>query len=327
MNTPRSYNFAVLGNAVVDGIAHVDASLLAHFGLRKGDSNTVSHAQMMELSATINVEQFRAGGAGANTAYTLARLGSRVTFLGQIGVEPTGRFFIEDMLSAGITLTPPQATSRTTDIFTLLSKDGTRTMVQCLPPPPSTDDSWIDDNLIEQSRHLILESYVAASHPAAADYAARIAHRAGARVIVSLASRRPVQAAVTTLTDIILTHNAFVIGNESEWQVLLDNNDPHTAKRLAAAERVITRSGNGAAYYPANAGPVVDSPTQPIPRPTDLTGAGDAFAAGFLHVFTGGGSPQLALQQGHQLGRAVILQLGPRLQAVPDGTSGLPHSD
>ena len=76
--------------------------------------------------------------------------------------------------------------------------------------------------------------------------------------------------------------------------------------------RVITRSGEGATYYSAD-GKVVDSPTQAIPKPTDLSGAGDAFAAGFLHNFIGGGSPNLALAQGHQLGRAVVLQLGPRL--------------
>ncbi len=325
MNTPRSYNFAVLGNAVVDGIAHVDASLLAQFGLRKGDSNTVSHAQMMELSATINVEQFRAGGAGANTAYTLARLGSRVAFIGPIGPEPTGRFFVEDMISAGITLTPPLSTARTTDIFTLLTDDGIRTMVQSLPQPPSTDDSWIDDTLIEKSQYLVIESYIIASHPAAADYAARHATHSGTRLVISLASPRAVQAALSMLTDMILTHHPLVIGNQSEWDILLEGNDPHTAKKLAATERVITRSGNGAAYYAANNGPVVDSPTQPIPKPTDLTGAGDAFAAGFLQVFTGGGSAQLALQQGHQLGRAVVLQLGPRLLHVPEVT--IPHSD
>ncbi|RYG59283.1 MAG: adenosine kinase [Alphaproteobacteria bacterium] len=325
MNSTSNYAFAVLGNAVVDGIAHVDDALLARFSLKKGDSNTLSHAQMLELSNAITVEQFRAGGAAANTAYTLAKLGSRIAFIGQIGTDPTGRFFVEDMLAAGITLTPPMATSRTTDIFTLLADDGTRTMVQCLPPAPSTDDSWIDDNLIEQANYLIIESYVVASHPAAVEYAARHATHHGKRLVVSLASPRAVQACLPVLTDIILTHTPLIIGNQSEWEVLLKGNDPHTSKKLEVLERVITRSGNGAAYYAANGGAVVDSPTQPIPRPTDLTGAGDAFAAGFLHVFMGGGSPQLALQQGHQLGRAVVLQLGPRLQSVPEVT--VPHSD
>lgn len=325
MNASRTYDFAVLGNAVVDGIAHVDDALLAKFNLRRGDSNTLSHGQMIDLATHVTVEHFRAGGAGANTAYTLAKLKSRVAFLGQVGTEPTGRFFSEDMLGAGVTMTPPNSANKTTDIFTLLTGDGMRTMVQSLPPPPSADDSWIDDALIEQSRHLVVEAYVAASHPAAVDYAAKAASQHGVKLVVSLASPRAVQAAMTLLTDIILAHDALVIGNHGEWDVLMQGNDAHTAKRLEEIERVITRSGNGATYYAAHHGPVVDSPTQPIPKPMDLSGAGDAFAAGFLHVFTGGGSAQLALQQGHQLGRAVVLQLGPRLLSFPD--VNVPFSD
>lgn len=329
MTPTRTYNFAVFGNAVVDAIAHVDEAMLNRFSLHKGDSNTLSHAQMIELSSQIAVEQFRAGGAGANSAYTLARLGSRVAFLGLVGNDPTGRFFVEDMIAAGITLTPPNPQHRTTEVFTLLTPDGTRTMVQSLPAPPSPDDSWVEDPLIEQSAHLLIEAYAAAAYPAAAEYAVKTAANAGTRIILSLASPRAVQAALPTLTDMIGEYQPLVIGNAAEWDVLMNNADPHTAKRLMQTERVITRSGNGAAYYTANGGPVVDSPTQPIPKPTDLSGAGDAFAAGFLHVFTGGGSPQLALQQGHQLGRAVVLQLGPRLLSFPSDVAPetTPHHD
>lgn len=327
MNPSRTYSFAVFGNAVVDGIAHVDDALLAKFSLRKGDSNTVSPAQMIELSGTISVEQFRAGGAGGNTAYTLARLGSHVAFMGLTGTDPAGRFFIEDMVRAGVTLPPPVNGHRTTDVFTLLTPDGTRTMVQGMPAPPSPDDGWVEDSMIEQSNYLLIEAYAAGSYPAAAEYAAKVAAENSTRIVVLLASPRAVQAALNVLTDIIATYQPMVIGNISEWEMLTNNADAHTVKKLEQAERVITRSGNGAAYYAATGGAVVDSPTQPIPKPTDLSGAGDAFAAGFLHVFTGGGSAQLALQQGHQLGRAVVLHLGPRLLNMPSSAEQLPITD
>jgi sugar/nucleoside kinase (ribokinase family) len=317
MMSSRPYHFAVFANAVVDAIAHVDDALLAGFGLHKGDSNTLSHAQMMELTDAITVEQFRAGGAGANLAYTLARLGSRVAFVGQVGADPTGRFFAEDMVAAGVALTPPQNGYRTTDVFTLITVDGARTMVQCMPPSPSPEDAWVDDSFIEKSAYLYIEAYAAGAFPAAADYAAKVAARSGCKLVVGLNSPRAVQAALSTLTDLITSYQPLVIGNIAEWDLLITNADAHTAKRLEQTPRVVTRSGKGAAYYEANGGAVVDSPTQPIPRPTDLTGAGTAFTAGFLHVFTGGGSPQLALKQGHQLARAVILQLGPRLQTIP----------
>lgn len=308
----RLYAFSVLGNAVVDAIAHVDESVLSTFGLRKGDSNTLSHGHMLELSSQITVEQFRPGGAAANTAYTLAKLGRRVCFLGLVGGDPTGRLFAEDMVNAGVTVTPPKNGQRTTEVFILLTPDGVRTMVQCAPSMPSADDGWVEDHLIEQSDHLLLEAYACGTHPAACSYAARVAHQSGTKIMVSLASGRAVQAASDTLTDLICTYQPLVIGNKNEWQILLDAADPRTASKLEKTERVITRSGEGATYYGED-GRVVDSPTQPISRLTDASGAGDAFAAGFLHIFCGGGSPNMALAQGHQLGRAVVLSLGPRL--------------
>ncbi|MBI1308461.1 MAG: hypothetical protein GC129_01195 [Proteobacteria bacterium] len=308
----KLFQFAVIGNAVIDAIAHVDEALLKKFDLHKSDSNTLSHGAMLELSAAITVEQFRSGGSAANTAYTLARLGSRVCFLGLIGADPTGRHFTADMVSAGVTVTPPNQGYRTTEVFTLLTPDGNRTMVQSAPPMPSTDDSWVDDSFIEQSANLILGAYACGTHPAACEYAAKVAHGAGARIILSLASSRAVQAAASTLVDLISTYHPLVIGHTAEWQHLIDSADAHTAKRMESTPRVITRSGEGAAYYSGD-GKVVDSPTQPIPKPTDLSGAGDAFAAGFLHSFLNGGSPNLALAHGHQLGRAVVLSLGPRL--------------
>lgn len=315
----KLFTFAVLGNAVVDAIAHADDTLLARFNLQKGDSNTLSHAAMLELSAAVEVEQFRPGGSSANTAYTLSKLGSRVCFLGLIGQDPTGRHFAEDLVSAGVTVTPPNANHRTVEVFTLLSADGTRTMVQSAPAMPSSDDSWVDDGLIEQSSNLIIGAYACGSHPAACEYAARVAHAAGNKLILSLASPRAVQAAASTLVEMIATYQPLVIGHRNEWQHLIEAADAHTAKRMETTARVITRSGEGATYYGTD-GKAVDSPTQPIPKPTDLSGAGDAFAAGFLHVLMGGGSPTLALAQGHQLGRAVVLSLGPRLS---DPTSAI----
>jgi sugar/nucleoside kinase (ribokinase family) len=266
---------------------------------------------MLELSAVVEVEQFRPGGSVANTSYTLSRLGSRVCFLGLIGQDPTGRHFAEDLVAAGVTVTPPTANHRTTEVFTLLGADGTRTMVQSAPAMPSGDDSWVDDGLIEQSSNLILESYACGSHPAACEYAARVAHAAGNRLIISLASRRGVQSALSTLVELIATYQPLVVGNVKEWDDLIASADPHTSARMESTPRVVTRSGLGATYYAE--GKVMDSPCQPIPKPTDLSGAGDAFAAGFLHTLMGGGSPSLALAQGHQLGRAVVLSLGPRL--------------
>lgn len=317
MSAKRPYQFSILGNAVVDAIARVDDAFLASHTLRKGDSNTVSPAEMLALSSTVDVQQFRSGGSAANTAYTLAKLGARVAFLGLIGEDPTGRFFAEELVAAGITVLPPTPRHRTVEVFTLLTPDGERTMVQSQPPIPNTDDTWVDETLIEQSAYLVLEAYAMANTPAAIEFAARTAAQHGTKLVVSLSARRAVQASLPLLTDLALAYKPFIIGHATEWQMLLDGNDPHTADRLNACPRVLTRSGDGASFRDTD-GTLTDSLTQPIATPVDVSGAGDAFAAGFLYTFTGGGSAQLALQAGNQLGRKLVLQLGPRLQSLPE---------
>jgi sugar/nucleoside kinase (ribokinase family) len=315
-SSPKAYQFAVLGNAVVDAIAPATEALLAEHLLKKGDSNTLSHPAMLKLAEGITIQQFRSGGSAANTAYTLGKLGARTCFVGKIGQDPTGRHFASDLVQAGVTVTPSHPNHRTSEVFILLTPDGVRTMAQTQPPEPSPDDAWVDEGLIEQSACLILGAYGLGTFPAAASFAAKTAAKAGAQLVVSLASPRAVQGAGVLLVELITTHQPLVIGNKAEWETLLNLTDAHTAAALEKTPRVITRSGEGATYYDGH-GLVVDSPTQPIPRPADMSGAGDAFAAGFLHTFMGGGSPQLALQHGHQLGRATVLQLGPRLLNVP----------
>jgi sugar/nucleoside kinase (ribokinase family) len=319
--SPRPYQFAVLGNAVVDAFAPAIDELLAAHGLTKGDSTTLSLPAMLKLAESVTVQQFRSGGSSANTAYTLGALGARTCFIGKIGQDPTGRHFAEDMVKVGVTVTPLQANHRTTEVFILVTPDGVRTMAQQQPAEPSPDDSWVDESLIEQSQCLLLGTYAMGSYPAACVFAAKTARHAGTKLVISLASPRAVQGAGQTLVDMVAEHKPLVIGNHVEWETLCAMADAHTVRQLERTPRVITRSGEGAAYYSGD-GMVVDSPNQPIPRPTDMSGAGDAFAAGFMRSFFGGASPQLALQHGHQLGRATVLQMGARLEVVPDLVHG-----
>lgn len=320
-NSKRPYQFSVLGNAVVDAFAPATDDLLAKHGLKKGDSTTLSLPAMLDLAANVTVQQFRSGGSAANTAYTLGALGARTSFIGKIGQDPTGRHFAEDMVRVGVTVTPLQPNHRTTEVFILITPDGVRTMAQQQPPEPSPDDSWVDETLIEQSGCLLLGAYAMGSYPAACQFAANTARTHGTKIAISLASPRAVQGAGPLLVEMIAEHKPMVIGNQTEWDAMCAIADAHTVRQMERAPRVITRSGEGATYYNGE-GMVVDAPSQPIPRPMDMSGAGDSFAAGFMLSFYGGASPQLSLHHGHQLGRATVLQLGARLEIVPDLVHG-----
>lgn len=306
------FAFAVLGNAVVDAVAEVDDALLQQFSLKKGDSNTLALPQMLGLTAAVTVREFRPGGSAANTAYTLGKLGHTVVFLGLIGDDPTGRFFHDDLVSAGVTVTPPRSGYRTTEVFTLVTPDGARTMVQGAPPPPSPDDTWLDESLIGQSAYMLLGAYAAGNWPAATVLAAETAAQAGVPLAISLASPRAVLASANTLVDLIITHHPLVMGHTTEWQLLKTVSDAHTGERLDKTARVLTQSGTGASFVTVE-GHTIDHATEKLATPKDVSGAGDAFAAGFLHARAKGLDPAAALACGHALGLALVQQLGPRL--------------
>lgn len=304
--------FAILGNAVVDALSHVDDAVLAQFKLTKGDSNILPTAQMLSLSAAVPMESFRSGGSAANTAYTLARLGHRVSFLGKMGSEPAGRHFFEDMVQAGITLTSPSVTARTTEIFILISEDGARTIVQPQPQPSDADDAWVNETFIEQADWLVVEGYAAIQHAGAARFAGMHAAQYGKNIALQLPSPHVVSKGASELLYHVDAGITLLLANQHEFAALYEAANTAQRKRLDETPRVITHSGEGASFHDGR-GNRVDVATQPIPRPADSTGAGDAFAAGFLAVYANGGEPAEAIKRGHQLGRAVIQQFGPRL--------------
>lgn len=304
--------FAILGNAVVDALSHVDDAVLAQFKLKKGDSNILPAAQMFTLSAAVPMESFRSGGSAANTAYTLSRLGHRVSFLGKTGTEPAGRHFFEDMVQAGITLTPPSITTRTTEIFILITEDGARTIVQPQPQPTDADDAWVNETFIEQADWLVLEGYASIQHAGGARFASMHAAQYGKNIALQLPSPNVVTKGAFELLHHVDTGINLLIANHHEFAALYEAANTAQRKKLDETPRVITHSGEGASFHDGR-GNRVDVATQAIPRPTDSTGAGDAFAAGFLAVYANGGEPAEAMRRGHQLGRAVIQQFGPRL--------------
>lgn len=304
--------FAVLGNPVVDAVARTNQAKLDAEGLAPGDANLLPMPRMMELGSRIDVEVFQSGGAGANVAYTLGKLGHHTCFLGPLGTDPAGRHFFKEMVGVGLTLTTPREGYRTTELFVLVSPDGTRTMVQPQPQAPSNDDGWLDENLLQTADWLVVEGYVARDWPAATAAALEVARSRGMKMVLLLPAPHVCAQAASKLLTLMEQGINLVIGNEHEYAALLSRADAADRKRLEHIPHVITTSGGAATFYDG-LGHDTTEPTRRIEAPLDNTGAGDAFAAGFLASYACGEPSEVALRRGHLLGGAVIQHLGPRL--------------
>lgn len=309
---------AVLGNAVVDCLARVPDVVLEKFKLTKGDSVSLDVAQYLELIAQVPGETFKSGGSSANMAWTLARLGNQVTFLGQTGTDAAGRHFMDDMLQAGVAMpADPLANQRTMEVFVLITPDGARTLVQPRLPEPDESDVWVDEKAVEQADWLAISCYTLHSHPAAVRFAVSVARKHKVKIVVLLGSPRAVQNGLPLLTEVLLGGVQLVIGNQGEYALF-----PESV--LADVPHIITRSSKGATFYQPGQEPVKVAVAE-LDRPQDRTGAGDAFASGVLAAWNGS-NPEEALRRGHQLARACLQHMGARVpdpRAAWNGTLGL----
>ncbi|PIZ30374.1 MAG: hypothetical protein COY40_04825, partial [Alphaproteobacteria bacterium CG_4_10_14_0_8_um_filter_53_9] len=286
-----------------------DDDFLAFHGLTKGDSNILSVGDFMTLSAAVPVEAFNSGGAGANMAYTLAKLGQSVRFLARVGSEPAGEHFFTDMIGVGVMMVPPSREVRTLEILVLVTPDGERTMAQAQPPQESADDTWVEDRFLEDSRWVIVEGYAAAAHPAAATYAWQ--QTPEARRALLLPAPHACQDHAARLAELMDRFEPMVIGNYKEYEALLGA-VPKVADVLRRVPHVITSSRGVARFI--HEGQQEEAAPVPVDVPVDSTGAGDAFAAGFLLEYAGSGKGDVALKRGHQLALATLQKLGPRLE-------------
>ena len=314
MQLSSSYDLpqiVVLGNPVVDAFAQVDKAFLKGFNLMPGQVNTLNKQDFIELTKTVEIQKFQGGGLAANIAWCLGRLRHNVTFLGAVGNDPAGRFFAEDMAAAGVEAALPRIGVRTMEVFVLLTPDGARTLVETtLPSPMQVAD--IEEERIRQPRACILDGYILQSQPEVCLHAAQLCKAQGAEIILALAPAAISEQGAGNLEDLIKKDVIdLVIGNIKEYEALNAALGGAAQVALQQRKRVITNSGKGAAFYAPETAPV-HAPCDEIETPADLTGAGESFAAGFIHGYLNGYPPQKSLETGHLLAREVIQSMGAR---------------
>ncbi len=255
----------------------------------------------------------RGGGAGANVAVHLAALGVPVVLAGCVGDDAAGAALVAELTAAGVGLavrTVPGAASGT--IVSLVEPGGQRSM---LADRGANLDLRADDVPSPgPGGHLHLSGYTLLdARPRAAGLAGLAAARAaGCTVSLDPASTGPLRAygvdrwlADTAGVDLLLP-------NADEARLLTGCADAVDAARALArrhAAVAVTLGADGALW--ASGGVLVHRPARPADV-VDTTGAGDAFTAGLLSVWTAGGDPAAALHAGLERAAAVVGRPGAR---------------
>jgi fructokinase len=315
----KSYDVVGIGNAIVDVLVQADDDLIDNFELTKGTMALVDEAQAERLYASVGPGLETSGGSAANTLAGVAQLGGRAGFIGRVRNDQLGGIFTHDIRSVGARFDTPAATEgpSTARCLILVTPDAQRTMCTYLGASLGLDPADLDLEMVAQAKVLYLEGYLWDSDEAKAAFitAAEVARAHGGEVALSLSDAFCVERHRESFQELVDGHVDILFANEMEITALYKANSFEEAAdqvrgrcKLAA----LTRSEQGSVVL-NGAGTHSVAPFQLGPL-LDTTGAGDLYAAGFLHAYTQGQAVDACGRLGSLCAGQVVTQLGPRPQ-------------
>ncbi len=282
-----------IGNAIVDVISQADDGFLDAHGLARGTMTLIDAARAEALYAAMGPGVEMSGGSAANTMAGLASLGGRGAFIGKVRNDQLGGIFRHDIRASGLHFDTPAATAGapTARCLIFVTADAQRTMNTYLGAAVALGPEDLDEDLIGRAKVTYLEGYLwdAPAAKAAFVQAARVAHKAGRKVSLTLSDPFCVERHRDSFLDLVADHVDILFANETEVCALYRAPDFDAALQKARGHcevAVLTRSARGAVILSGDEVHVVDA--APVARVVDTTGAGDLYAAGFLFGYTGG---------------------------------------
>ena len=275
-----------IGNAIVDVLARAEDAFIAAQGMAKGGMTLIDAAAAERIYAAMGPGVESSGGSAGNTCAVAAALGARVGYLGKVADDALGQVFAHDIRAAGVRFPsqPLVGGAPTARCLILVTPDAQRTMNTFLGACVAFGPEDVDAAEVASAAVTYMEGYLF-DPPAAQEAfrkAAKIAHGAGRKVSLTLSDAFCVGRHRAAFRDLVQHEVDILFANESELLSLYETEDFATALAAVRAEvglAAVTRSEKGSVIVAGSATVEVAAvPTKVV----DTTGAGDAYAAGFL---------------------------------------------
>jgi sugar/nucleoside kinase (ribokinase family) len=312
-----------IGNAIVDIIACEEDEFLERHGMPKSSMSLVDAERSAFLYANLRPVAMMSGGSVANTIACAAGLGSTAAFVGKVAADEFGDTYTADIRAAGVSFETSVSSglAGTACSLIVVTPDGHRTMNTYLGACVELTSVDVDPDVVSRAAVTCIEGYLFDSAPAkeAVLAAAGMARAAGNRVALTLSDSFCVERHLEDFRDFVESHVDLLFGNEDEVRALFgteDLLDALTPLRELDLVAAVTRGEKGSLVL--ESGTILEVPAEPAERVVDTTGAGDAYAAGFLHGLTRGLDLPSCAQAASVAAAEVISHIGPRLQAGLD---------
>lgn len=317
---PAATQFDVIGigNAIVDVLASTDQDFPETHDIPRGGMTLIDDDRARSITAALKSTTMVSGGSAANSIAALASLGSTSGFIGKVADDALGDVFRKSLQDMGVTFTTTALTdgTQTGRCLIAVTPDAERSMATFIGAAQHVSSDDIDETLIANAAITYFEGYLFEQEKPRAAFvkACEIARQANRKTSITLSDRDLAVRQRDNLNAFISTHVDIVFANEHEAMALTETDTLigaiNSIKSLAPFV-VVTRSGDGSLVIDEqNAVHEVAAiaPTQLI----DTTGAGDAFAGGFLYGFARDMTPEQCALIGGHCASEVISHLGPR---------------
>ena len=304
-----------IGNAIVDVICKVNESFINQNELSKSTMKLIfDESEFRKLLSNLKIEKTVSGGSVANSIVGISQLGNKVGFIGKVSDDELGKKYEVGLKEENVEFfySKKKEALPTGTCLILVTPDSERTMCTFLGTAGKINENDINPDTIKKSEIIFLEGYLwdEGEPKKAFDKAINFANK----VSMSLSDKFCVDRHKKNFLQLVKHKLDITFANEQEIMSLIDAKDfkevINFSKQLNKLI-IITRGEKGSIAIKGE--DIIECDIQKNLNIVDLTGAGDLFAAGFLHGYINNLSIKASLDKGTEMSSKVIQQIGARL--------------
>ena len=304
-----------IGNAIVDVICKVEDNFISQNSLTKGTMKLIfDEKEFTGLLSNLKIEKTISGGSVANSIVGLSQLGNKVGFIGKVSDDELGSKYEDGLKSENVEYfySKKKEELPTGTCLILVTPDSERTMCTFLGTAGKINENDVDTDVVKQSEMIFLEGYLWDEGEPKKAFEKAI--NSANKVAMSLSDQFCVDRHKSHFLELVKNKLDITFANEQEMMSLIDAKNFEEVVNFGKKLKkllVVTRGEKGAMSIFGEE--VTENTSQKNLNIKDLTGAGDLFAAGFLHGQLNNQSTLDCLNKGKEMSSKVIQQIGARL--------------
>jgi len=303
-----------IGNAIVDVICKVNDNFLIKNNLAKSNMKLIDELEFKKLLGDLKIEETVSGGSIANSIVGLSQLGNKVGFIGKVSDDDLGQKYEQGLKKEKVEYFYNKKKEKipTGTCLILITPDSERTMCTFLGTAGKISKTDIDLNAIKNSEITFLEGYLWDEGEPKEAFNEAIKY--SNKTAMSLSDKFCVDRHKKSFLELVKKKLDIIFANEQEILELLDAksfSEVISFGKQLNKTLIITRSDKGSVII--NQNEMVECKSQKNLKIVDLTGAGDLFAAGFLHGYINKMSIKASLDMGTEMASKIIQNIGARL--------------